>query len=211
MINAPAGGAGLGICYTKTDMCNAPNGSYSARRHGNFAPAMLIEHDCSEKLSNLQSNGTVVQDECLSSSALIAKIRLVLCVSRRLNHFVYLKMALANNNDDYMDATAQAIYLPLMTQAHVNCCYMMTNDPDHEGDVSGQATILAVMNSLSNFRAGVDLDITRIRYWTYVFRLKVLRENPATVMASMREDNLDALRAEEDEDDDEEDESDDDE
>ena len=199
------------MCYTRTDTCNAPNGSYSARRHGNFAPTMLIEHDCSEKSSNLQSNGTVVQDECLSSSAIIAKIRLVLCVSRRLNHFAYLKMALANRNDDYLDERAQAIHLPRMARGHEGWCYELLNDPDHEGDVSGQATILAVMNSLSNFRAGVDLDITRIRYWTYVFRLKVLRENPAAVMASMREDNLDAVRAEEDEDDDEEDENDDDE
>ena len=111
-------------------------------------------------------------------------------------------MALANNNDDYLDPVARARYPPAIANAHVNCVWSLTNDPNHEGDVSGQATILAVMNALSNFRAGVDLDITRIRHWTHVFRLQVLRENPAAVMASVREDNLDAARAEEDEEDD---------
>ena len=51
------------------------------------------------------------------------------------------------------------------------------------------------MNALSGFRSGVKLDITRVRHWTHVFRLHVLREDPGDVMASVQADNLDAAQA----------------
>ena len=104
------------MCHSRMDTRNEANGLCDVRQHWNFAPTMLTEHDCLEKLSNLQSNGTVAQDERPASNAFPAKIRTVLHMSRRRDLFVcFIKMPpfrgnavhaleVANNvNDDCLD------------------------------------------------------------------------------------------------------------
>ena len=62
-------------------------------------------------------------------------------------------------------------------------------------DLHHASVIGATLSALTGNQAGVSVGQERLRQWSYVFRLRFIGENPASVLASVVRDDAEAAQA----------------
>ena len=113
-----------------------------------------------------------------------------------------IRQSVINNtrgNQDWLDVDAQDAMETDFTRAYQAWVQgMITEQRNSNGpaaefeDLHHAAIIGGTLSALTGNQSSISVDQERLRQWSYVFRLRFIGENPASVIASMIRDDVEA-------------------